>query len=62
MSTAEKAVALLSVLSPSDVQSLPPAKRRQFADICRYLASIAEPPRAPPKAGILHDLRFGRLE
>jgi hypothetical protein len=59
MSVIEKTVALLGVLTPHDVQALPPAKRRHFADVCKYLADIAEPRPAPPKTGILSDLRQG---
>jgi hypothetical protein len=59
MSVIEKTVALLGVLTPNDVQALPPAKRRHFADMCKYLANLAEPRPAPPKTGILSDLRQG---
>lgn len=59
MSVIEKTVALLDVLTLSDVQALPPAKRRQFADICKHWADLAERRFEPPKAGILSDLRQG---
>ncbi|MFZ1105280.1 MAG: hypothetical protein WAN86_20925 [Hyphomicrobiaceae bacterium] len=59
MSVIEKTVALLGVLTPNDVQALPPAKRRHFADMCKHLANLAEPRSTPPKTGILSDLRQG---
>lgn len=59
MSIAEKALALLTVIRPEDVQALPPAKRQQFTQACRHLADIAEPKPPPPKAGVLADLRNG---
>jgi hypothetical protein len=59
MSVIEKTVALLGVLTPHDVQALPPAKRRHFADMCKYLAELAEQRPAAPKSGILSDLRRG---
>jgi hypothetical protein len=59
MSVIEKTVALLGVLTPHDVQALPPAKRRHFADMCKYLAELAEQRPVTPKTGILSDLRRG---
>jgi hypothetical protein len=59
MSVIEKTVALLGVLTPSDVRALPPAKRRQFADMCKYLAEVAEQRPVQPKSGVLSDLRQG---
>ena len=59
MSVIEKTVALLGVLTPNDVQALPPATRRHFADMCKNLADLAEPRPVPPTAGILSDLRQG---
>jgi hypothetical protein len=60
MSVIEKTVALLDALTPTDVQALPPAQRRRFADICKHWAQLAEPRAEPsPKAGILSDLKRG---
>jgi hypothetical protein len=58
MSVIEKTVALLDALTPTDVQALPPAQRRRFADICKHWAALAD--RADvPKAGVLCDLKRG---
>lgn len=59
MSLAEKAYALLGTLTPADIQALPPAKRQQFAALCKHLAEVADRPIATPKSGILDDLRRG---
>jgi hypothetical protein len=59
MSVVEKTIALLGGLNPADLQRLPPAQRRRFADMCRHLADMAEPRTYPavPKAGVLFDLQ-----
>ncbi|HEX5998952.1 MAG TPA: hypothetical protein VFZ16_06105 [Hyphomicrobiaceae bacterium] len=59
MSVIEKTVALLDALTISDLESLPPARRRRFADVCKHWADLAEPRPEPPKAGILSDLKRG---
>lgn len=65
---ADKIIALLTSLNPADVQALPPAERRRFADSCRRAADLADPPQPKPAAiplpgpqsqGILSDLRDG---
>ena len=58
MSVIEKTVALLTLLKPADVQALPPFERRRFSDLLKHLADVADRP-APPKAGVLCDLRRG---
>src|SRR5262249_3862707 len=54
----EKTVALLDALTVTDVQALPPAQRRRFADMCKHWASLADRADAP-KAGVLSDLKRG---
>jgi hypothetical protein len=63
MSVIEKTIALLGGLTPADVQALPPAQRRRFADICRHLAVMAEPrDDKTPKAGVLSHLQTWRRD
>ena len=57
MSVIQKTVALLTHLTEANVQSLPPAERRRFADILKHWASVADRP--APKAGVLLDLKNG---
>jgi hypothetical protein len=59
MSVIEKTVALLDALTLNDVQALPPAQRRRFADICKHWARLAESRVESPKVGILSDLKRG---
>ncbi|MBO0765367.1 MAG: hypothetical protein J2P50_12365 [Hyphomicrobiaceae bacterium] len=58
MSLIEKAVALLDVLTITDVEALPPARRRRFADMCKHWAALADHADAP-KVGVLSDLKRG---
>jgi hypothetical protein len=54
MPLAAKVLALLTSLSPADVQALPPFERRRLADLCRYVAQLAERQDPPqPSAGVL---------
>jgi hypothetical protein len=64
MSVVEKTIALLGGLSPADLQALPPAQRRRFADMCRHLADMAEPRayQAMAKTGVLFDLQSRRRD
>jgi hypothetical protein len=64
MSVVEKTIALLGGLNPADLQALPPAQRRRFADICRHLADVAEPRayEGIPKTGVLFDLQTRRRD
>ena len=59
---APKIVAMFEVMTRAELDAMPPARRRQFADVCRHWANIAdkslEPP--PPKSGVLAELRDGR--
>jgi hypothetical protein len=57
MSLAAKVLALLTSLSPADVEALPPFERRRLADLCRHVADLAE--RDVPKAGVLARLHDG---
>jgi hypothetical protein len=59
MSPAEKAFALLTVLTPEDVQALPMAKRQHFSELCRHLADLAEPKAPPARSGVLSRLSVG---
>jgi hypothetical protein len=61
MSVIEKTIALLGGLSPADLQALPPAQRRRFADICKHWANLAERD-AVRKAGVLSDLQTRRRD
>jgi hypothetical protein len=64
MSVVEKTIALLGGLSPAEVQGLPPARRRRFADMCRHWADLAEPRayETAPKSGVLLDLQTRRRD
>ena len=63
MSVIEKTIALLGGINPADVQALPPAQRRRFADICKHWATLAERPRdSVRKVGVLSDLQARRRD
>jgi hypothetical protein len=57
MSIATKVAALLGTIRKQDVEELPPVARRRFADLCRYVAGLAEPQGDQPKGGVLLDLK-----
>jgi hypothetical protein len=57
---ADKVTALLTALTPADVQALPPAQRRRFADLCRHWAALAEQKVPPLKAAFITELEDGR--
>jgi hypothetical protein len=61
MSVAEKTVALLTALSPADMEVLTPSQRQRFAALCRHVAEMAEPSTRilTPKSGILAEIRNG---
>jgi hypothetical protein len=42
MAVADKIVALLDTMTLASLESLSPVRRRQFADLCRHWADIAE--------------------
>jgi hypothetical protein len=64
---ADAKIAVLEAFKP-DVETLPPAQRRKFAELCRQWADLADPgsqasepsPRVPPPvAGVLLELNRG---
>jgi hypothetical protein len=59
MSVAMKIAALFHVLTREEVDALPPAERRRFADLCRHWADFADirPRPAAPRTGVLADLK-----
>ena len=50
MAVADKIVALLDTLTQASLDSLSPVRRRQFADLCRHWADIAERPEGVQQA------------
>jgi hypothetical protein len=64
MSIATKVAALLVAVRRQDVEELSPVERQRLANLCRYVASLAEPQvaqvGAPPRSGVLDDLKSGR--
>lgn len=61
MSVAMKIAALFNVLTREEVDALPPAERRRFADLCRHWADFADirPRPVTPGTGVLADLKRG---
>jgi hypothetical protein len=61
MSVAQKIAALFHVLTREEVDAMPPAERRRFADLCRHWANFADirPSRDEPRTGVLADLKRG---
>ena len=58
MSLAAKVAALLTGLTPSQIQVMTPLDRLQLANECRRIAALADPPRnGEPKAGVLPILK-----
>jgi len=60
--TTDQIAALFEGLRTADVEAMPPAERRRFADWCRHWAEAAEPRARPApvsKTGVLHDLKTG---
>ena len=64
MSIATKVAALLVAVRRQDVEDLSPAERQRLANLCRYVASLAEPEAAAttsaPSRSVLLDLKSGR--
>lgn len=63
MSVAEKIIALVDALrrEPAAFERMEPARRRLFAETCRYVAALADPDKlSTPGTGVLGDLRGGR--
>jgi hypothetical protein len=50
MAVANKIIALLDTMTLASLDSLPPVRRRQFADLCRHWADVAGSPRGAPAA------------
>jgi hypothetical protein len=61
MPLAQKTAALLTALSPADMEALTPSQRQRFAALCRHVAEMAEPSTriTAPKSGVLFALRNG---
>jgi hypothetical protein len=61
MSVADKIAALFCVLTREEVDAMPPAERRRFADLCRHWANFADirPQHRGPNTGVLAELRRG---
>ena len=60
MSVAQKIAALFNALTREEVDAMPPAERRRFADLCRHWADFADiRPRPAPGSGVLADLKRG---
>jgi hypothetical protein len=53
-----KIAALFAAMETRDLDEMPPAERRRFADMCRHWAAMAEPD-DKPKAGVLALLSRG---
>jgi hypothetical protein len=51
--------ALLIAIEPRDFDAMAPAERRRTADLLRHTADMAEPPPAPARPGVLHELGRG---
>jgi hypothetical protein len=59
MPLATKVFALLTSLSPADIEALAPAERRRLADQLRHVADLAERDKSAPRAGVLARLSHG---
>jgi hypothetical protein len=61
MSVAHKIAALFIALTREEVDAMPPAERRRFADLCRHWADFADirPRPTVPTSGVLADLKRG---
>jgi hypothetical protein len=59
MSVAETIAALFNALTREEVDAMPPAERRRFADLCRHWADFADirPRDLTSQSGVLADLR-----
>lgn len=53
MSIATKVAAMLAAVRRQDLEGLSPAERQRFANLCRYVASLADPQiSVPPRPGV----------
>jgi hypothetical protein len=59
MSLARKIAALFAALTQDELNDMPPAERRRFADLCRHWHQIAEKPPPQNKRGVPVLLRRG---
>jgi hypothetical protein len=62
MSVATRIMSLLDTMTGASLDQLNPVQRRQFADLCRHWAAIAEKPKAGvalPAVGVLANLKDG---
>lgn len=62
MSVAAKITGLIEALSrePDAFTTMAPAERQRLAQVCRFIADKADPPRdEAPSVGVLADLRRG---
>jgi hypothetical protein len=61
MPVADKIAALFGALTREEVDALPPAERRRFADLCRHWANFADirPGERRLRSGVLAQLRRG---
>jgi hypothetical protein len=57
---ADKIAALFSALTREEVDCMSPAQRERFAALCQHWADFAKIRPAPPKSGVLVDLKGGR--
>jgi hypothetical protein len=62
MTVVRKIAGLIEALrrEPDAFAAMPPAERQRLAQVCRFIADKADPPKfETPKAGVLADLRRG---
>jgi hypothetical protein len=64
MTISAKTAVLIDAVKREGFDGLPPAERRRLADLFRYFADKADPPKNDvPKSGVLADLRtHGRMD
>jgi hypothetical protein len=59
----DRIVALLDGLDSTELDRLPPARQRKFAELCRHWQQVVERRlEKQPKSGILSDLRRGHRQ
>jgi hypothetical protein len=62
MQVAHKITALFDALTLADVEAMPPAHRRRFADICRHWSRRAEMHTTHAGTGVLGELHTWRRD
>ena len=61
LTSIEKIDALMAGVTRADIQRMPPTHRQRLAQVLRYIADLADPPKAhSPKVGVLAELRDGQ--